>query len=140
MFLLPDINLKLRPKILDLKPGTRIVSNSFTMGEWNSDDSVTATEDCTSYCTAYLWIVPAKVGGIWKLGSGELALTQEFQMLSGGMKSGTTTTPIALGKMMGDQITFRVGDVTYTGKVTGTTMQGTAKSATGTTNWAATKQ
>jgi len=139
MFLLPDINLKLRPKILDLKPGTRIVSNSFTMGEWNSDDSVTATEECTSYCTAYLWIVPAKAGGTWKLGTGELTLTQEFQMLSGSLKNGTTTTPIVMGKMLGDQISFRAGDVTYTGKVTGTTMQGTAKSATGATNWTATK-
>ena len=47
MFLLPSINLKLRPKILDLKPGTRIVSNSFTMGDWNPDETFTITEDCT---------------------------------------------------------------------------------------------
>ncbi len=52
MFLLPDINLKLRPKILDLKPGTRIVSNTFTMGEWAADETATVNEDCISYCTA----------------------------------------------------------------------------------------
>ncbi|HYA30368.1 MAG TPA: class I SAM-dependent methyltransferase, partial [Acidobacteriota bacterium] len=59
MFLLPDINLKLRPKILTLKPGTRIVSNSFTMGDWSADDTVNVKDNCISYCTAYLWIVPA---------------------------------------------------------------------------------
>src|SRR5512138_1266983 len=55
MFLLPDINIRLRPKILNMKPGTRVVSNSFTMGEWKWDQSVNASpeEGCTSYCTAY---------------------------------------------------------------------------------------
>ena len=62
MFLLPDINMKLRPKILDLKPGTRIVSNSFTMEDWEADVTETISGDCTSWCTAHLWIVPAKVG------------------------------------------------------------------------------
>lgn len=66
MFLLPSINLKLRPKILDLKPGTRIVSNSFDMDEWKPDETSTAT-GCEDWCTAHLWIVPAKVGGNWKL-------------------------------------------------------------------------
>ena len=63
MFLLPDINVKLRPKILDLKPGTRIVSNSFTMEDWEDDFTETISGDCTSWCTAHMWIVPAKVGG-----------------------------------------------------------------------------
>src|SRR3984893_1900439 len=61
MFLLPTINLKLRPKILDLKPGTRIVSNAFDMEEWQADQTTDAEKGCTSWCTAYLWIVPAKV-------------------------------------------------------------------------------
>ncbi len=78
MFLLPDINLRLRPKILDLKPGTRIVSNTFTMDDWKADDTVTVS-GCTSWCTAYLWIVPAKAEGTWQLAQGELTLTQEFQ-------------------------------------------------------------
>src|SRR4029079_12246972 len=79
MFLLPDINLKLRPKILNLKPGTRIVSNSFTMGDWNADDTAVVKEGCVSYCTAYLWIVPAKVEGTWQLGDGTLTLKQTYQ-------------------------------------------------------------
>src|SRR5262245_26798757 len=83
MFLLPDINLRLRPKILDMKPGTRIVSNTFTMGEWDADETATITNDCTSWCTALLWIVPAKVEGSWTLPQGELRLTQTFQKLSG---------------------------------------------------------
>ncbi len=65
MFLLPDINLRLRPKILDLKPGTRVVSNTFTMEDWNADEIATVGEDCTSWCTALFWIVPAKAGGTW---------------------------------------------------------------------------
>src|SRR5215211_6057098 len=90
MFLLPDINLKLRPKILDLKPGTRIVSNSFTMGEWEADETATLGGDqgCTnSWCTALLWIVPAKVAGTHNLPQGELTVKQEFQKLSGTLRA-----------------------------------------------------
>src|SRR5206468_7922342 len=65
MFLLPSINIKLRPKILDLKPGTRIVSNSFDMEDWKPDEDATVS-GCDHWCTAHLWIVPAKVGGAWK--------------------------------------------------------------------------
>src|SRR5690606_23294803 len=79
MFLLPQINLKLRPKLLGMKPGTRIVSNSFDMDEWQEDERATVTEDCTSWCTALLWIVPADVEGMWRLPQGMLRLTQEFQ-------------------------------------------------------------
>ena len=90
MFLLPDINLKLRPQILDLKPGTRVVSNSFTMGEWTADEvgTINEMEGCSQYCTALLWIVPAKAGGIWKLPKGELTIKQSFQTFSGTLISG----------------------------------------------------
>src|SRR5437867_8540583 len=71
MLLLPDINLKLRPKILDLKPGTRIVSNTFTMGDWKADETTSVTENCLSWCTALLWIVPAKIDGTWHLAQGD---------------------------------------------------------------------
>jgi hypothetical protein len=124
MFLLPDINIKLRPKILDLKPGTRIVSNSFTMGDWTADETTTAGEGCTSYCTAYLWIVPAKVEGTWKLPQGELALKQTYQMISGALKSGANNTPITNGKLTGDQISFTAGGTQYTGHVNGNTIDG----------------
>ena len=124
MFLLPSINMKLRPKILDLKPGTRIVSNSFTMEDWAADETANVTENCTSWCTALLWIVPAKVQGAWTMPQGELQLTQQFQMLTGSLGG----TPIADGRMRGDQISFSAGGVKYTGTVAGNTIKGTASS------------
>ncbi len=138
MFLLPDINLKLRPKILDLKPGTRIVSNTFTMAEWQADETATVDGDCLSYCTALLWIVPAKVGGTWQLAQGELALKQTFQMLSGTLKSGNVSTPITNGRLRGDQITFTAGGAQYTGRVNGNAMEGTVKGG-GDSKWRATR-
>lgn len=140
MFLLPDINLKLRPKILDLKPGTRIVSNSFTMGEWEHDRSVQATEKegCQSYCTAYFWIVPAKVGGSWKLPEGELTIKQSFQMITGTLKADGKSTAIK-GRMSGDQISFKAGDAEYRGRVTTDGIKGTVKSRGGTGDWSATR-
>jgi SAM-dependent methyltransferase len=136
MFLLPDINIRLRPKILDLKPGTRIVSNSFTMGEWSADDTVSVKDACVSYCTAYLWIVPAKVEGTWQLPAGELTLKQSFQMISGALKSRTNSAPIANGKLKGDQITFNTGGVLYTGRVNGNVMEGSLSTGG---NWKATR-
>jgi hypothetical protein len=138
MFLLPDINIKLRPKILDLKPGTRIVSNTFTMGEWAADETATANGDCVSYCNALFWIVPAKVAGTWKLPKGELALKQTFQMVSGTLKSGTNTAQISDGRLRGDQITFTAGGVQYTGRVDGNTIEGTVKGGSNST-WSATR-
>jgi hypothetical protein len=138
LFLLPDINLRLRPKILDMKPGTRIVSNSFTMGEWTADETQTLQNNCTSWCTALLWIVPAKVDGTWKLPQGELKLTQTFQMLTGTLTAGGATTNVT-GKMNGDQITFSAGNAQYAGRVTGNTIEGTSKSGTTSTPFRATK-
>src|SRR4026208_64606 len=88
MFLLPDINIRLRPKILNLKPRTRIVSNTFTMGDWTDDETATVKEGCVSYCTAHLWIVPAKVEGTWQLGDGTLTLKQTYQVISGSLRRG----------------------------------------------------
>ncbi len=138
MFLLPDINLRLRPKILDLKPGTRIVSNTFTMEDWNADEIATVGEDCTSWCTALFWIVPAKAGGTWTFPNGELTLTQTFQMLAGTLRIGEKSAPISDARLRGDQISFTVGGVKYTGKVNGTSMGGTATTGSSTTQWAAT--
>ena len=121
MFLLPSINMKLRPKILDLKPGTRIVSNSFTMEDWEADQSETITGDCSNWCTALLWIVPAKVEGTWQLGNQPLTLTQKFQMVSGTLGS----QAISAGRLRGDEITFTVGTQKYTGRVDGNMIKGT---------------
>ena len=121
MFLLPSINVKLRPKILDLKPGTRIVSNSFDMEDWKPDQTENA-EGCSNWCTAHLWIVPAKVGGTWKLPQGELAIKQTFQMITGTFKSGNTSSQIS-GKLNGDQISFTAGGTQYSGRVNGNSME-----------------
>jgi hypothetical protein len=133
MFLLPSINLKLRPKILDLKPGTRIVSNSFDMEDWQPDQTESA-EGCDNWCTAHLWIVPAKVQGTWKMPKGELAIKQTFQMITGTLKSGNTASQIN-GKLNGDQISFTAGGVQYTGRVDGNVMEGSAAGA----KWKATR-
>jgi len=139
MFLLPEINLRLRPKILDLKPGTRIVSNSFTMGEWKDDETATVSNGCSNWCTAHLWIVPAKVEGTWQLPQGELSLKQEFQMISGTLKSGSQTTPLSNGRLRGDQISFSASGAQYTGRVTGNAIEGTVKSGGSNGKWSATR-
>ena len=138
MFLLPELNLQLRPAILDLKPGTRIVSNYFDMGEWTADESVAVGRDegCdTVYCQAYLWIVPAKIAGIWKLPQGELVLRQEFQMVSGELGSGGEHLAVADGRLLGNRIDFRIGNTHYTGRVIGNTMEGTFQSGGSTAAW-----
>ena len=132
MFMLNDINMKLRPKILDLKPGTRIVSNTFRMGDWEPDQEVSATKDCPNYCTAYYWLVPAKVGGNWMLEGGKLELKQEFQKLTGTLRGNA----ISNAKMRGTEIVFTAGGATYTGTVSAAGMEGTT-SAGG--KWKATR-
>jgi hypothetical protein len=139
LFLLPDINLRLRPKILDLKPGTRIVSNTFTMEDWNADEIATVGEDCVSWCTALFWIVPAKADGVWTLANGELTLTQSFQMLTGTLHVGSNDVPVVDGRLRGEQISFTAGGTKYAGKVNGATMEGTATTSAGSTKWTATK-
>jgi precorrin-6B methylase 2 len=126
MFLLPSINIKLRPKILDMKPGTRIVTNSFNMEDWEADQTETVAGDCTSWCTAMLWIVPAKVQGSWAMPQGELKLTQNFQKVSGSLGA----QAISEGRLRGDELTFKVGNTTYTGRVNGTTIEGSGWTAT----------
>lgn len=134
MFLLPSINIKLRPTILNMRPGTRIVSNSFTMEDWQADQSETIP-DCTSWCTAHLWIVPAKVEGTWQLPQGALTLKQNFQMVTGSLGS----TPISDGRLRGDEITFKVGDASYTGRVQGNSIRGTVAGGSGGA-WTATRR
>jgi len=119
MFLLPDINLKLRPKILSLKPGTRVVSNTFTMAEWQADETATVSEGCDgSWCTALFWVVPAKVAGNWKVPQGDLVLKQEFQMLSGTLNSGGKTIPVT-GRVRGEEVIVNVGGQTLRGRMNG---------------------
>ena len=135
MFLLTEINLKLRPKILELKPGTRIVSNTFDMGQWEPDESVTIDVTDSSWDTALLWIVPAKVEGTWRLPQGKLTLKQNFQMISGTLESRNSTTPIVNGILHGDQVNFSAGRDQYTGRVNGNTIEGTVTSEGNNTKW-----
>ena len=143
MFLLPEINLKLRPKILGLKPGTRIVSNTFTMGEWDADETGSAASDEGSsyYRTALLWIVPAKVEGAWKwvngAAQGDITLKQEFQKVSGSINVGGVSTLVTGGKLRGDQISFSAGGAQYTGTVRGNTMAGNVVSGGASREWRA---
>jgi precorrin-6B methylase 2 len=133
MFLLPSINMKLRPKLLDMRPGTRIVTNSFTMEDWEADQSETVNDDCTSWCTAHLWIVPAKVDGTWQLPQGTLTIEQEFQNFSGTLGS----SEISGGKLNGANIEFSVGGQKYTGTVDGNSMKGTSGNGQ---SWTATRK
>ena len=134
MFLLPQINMKLRPAILNMAPGTRVVSNSFLMEDWRPDETK-RLPDCGSWCTAHLWIVPARVAGTWTLPQGTLRLTQEFQAIAGRLDS----TPLTDGTLRGDAIGFTVNGAVYAGRVQGTTMSGTVTGGTGGT-FTATKQ
>ena len=87
MFLLPSINMRLRPTILKMRPGTRVVSNTFTMEDWQPDQTETIGGDCTSWCTANLLIVPAQVQGTWQVGQNALTLKQTFQNVEGTLGS-----------------------------------------------------
>jgi hypothetical protein len=133
LFLLPDLNVKLRPTILKMAPGTRVVSNSFRMGEWEPEETV-SVDDCQSWCTVLLWIVPAQVNGTWKAPGGNLTFNQTFQTVSGTLG----TQPITDGKLTGDQITFKVGNATYTGRVSGNSITGTIAGGPG-GSWTATR-
>ena len=141
MFLLPGLNLKLRPTLLDMKPGTRVVSNTFTMSEWKPDQTAEVTQNCeSSYCKALLWIVPAKVNGVWQLDQGELTIDQEFQYFRGRLTTGNVVAPISDGKLAADQISFTAGDTQYTGWVRGNTMEGTARKGGSDAKWQASRK
>jgi hypothetical protein len=130
MYLLPNLNLRLRPKILDLKPGTRVVSHAFSMNDWNADQTIQIKSR-----TAYLWIVPAKVAGTWSSESGEaeLQLTQNYQMLSGNLKIDGQIFQIQSGKLEGNSISFSAGADNslreFAGHVNGRSIEGTIKTA-----------
>ena len=135
LYLLPSLNVKLRPTLLDMKPGTRVVSHAFTMDDWQADQ--TESSDGRS---AYLWIVPAKVEGTWQTSGGEITLTQKYQMVTGTLKSGASNATISEGKLNGARITFTAGGARYSGRVAGDLIEGTIQSsAGGTTKWSATR-
>jgi len=140
LFLLTENLNRLAPKFLALKPGSRIVVNGFEIDDWKFDETGRAEGDCMSWCTAYLYIVPARVEGTWRLPQGgRLKLEQKYQQLTGTLTAGGTSAPITNGRLRGDQIRFTVGGTEYTGRVNGDTMSGDLKgSATGV--WTATRK
>jgi hypothetical protein len=105
------------------------------MEDWEADQVETITGDCTSWCTAHLWIVPAKVAGTWQMPQGTLTLNQTYQVVTGTLGS----TPISDGKLRGEEITFKVGNATYTGRVQGNTVRGTVAGGSG-GSWTATRR
>jgi SAM-dependent methyltransferase len=120
LFLLTNLNLKLRPKLLALKPGTRIVSNTFNMGDWAPDDSAELGDDprCkSSFCSALLWIVPAKVDGTYKTPLGEFSFTQRYQKLSGARYDSEGKSTTISGTVRGEEIRFTAGGRKYAGRV-----------------------
>ncbi len=146
LYLLPSLNVKLRPTILKMKPGTRVVSHAFNMDDWQPDQ----TENVEGR-TAYLWIVPAPVDGTWRWnGSGngpkeyEVALRQQFQKVDGAARLNGRLGQLRDVKLRGDQISFTVLDADgarrdFTGRVSGNTMRGVVKQAAGEAKWSATR-
>jgi transcriptional regulator with XRE-family HTH domain len=137
LFLLPSNMLRLRDKFLNLRPGARIVSNTFSIQDWDADETV-VLDDCEQWCTALLYIVPAKVGGTWRIGSDVLELKQDYQMLSGTLTSGDQTLSV-FGQMRGTEMSFKAGDRAITGRVQGNQIEGTVRAGDQTSAWRATR-
>jgi hypothetical protein len=133
MYLLPDLNIRLRPTILAMKPGTRVTSHQFTMGDWEADETAEI-----EYRNAYLWIVPAKVEGNWTFsGDGgktsfSVALTQQFQRIKGEASYAYNKSPIVGATLRGEEIKFAFNDDkeqtrTLTGTVRGNEITATLR-------------
>jgi hypothetical protein len=130
MYLLTDLNIRLRPKLLDLKPGTRLVSHAFSMGDWTPE----RRETLSPRYDVFLWIVPAKVEGRWNVQRGEKKFTvdlkQRYQMFEGTAQVDGKTVPVTNGRLLGKQITFDVQVEnqlgSFRGEVEGDTIKGAA--------------
>ena len=136
LFLLPDNMVKLREKFLALKPGSRIVSNTFGFGnEGWEPDYMEVIPDCSAWCTVLLWIVPADAAGVWQTPQGSLTLSQSFQNVSGTLGSAAITD----GKLQGEEIAFTAAGTQYKGRVSGDAIAGTATVGGKPTAWSATR-
>jgi len=144
MYLLPSLNVKLRPTILNMKPGTRVVSHAFTMDDWQADQT-----DSSEGRTAYMWIVPAKVAGTWKLDvpgarNYEATFLQQYQNFAGSAKADSKVMQFSNGKLRGETITFTLIDDAnvrrdFTGSVNGNRIEGTVKTGSAESKWTATR-
>jgi SAM-dependent methyltransferase len=140
LFLLPTNLDKLKDKILALKPGTRVVMNTFTVDGWEADETDRVGSPCTSWCTVLLHIVPAKVEGTWRDDRGEISISQQFQKVSGARVAGSTRTDITNARLRGDQIAMTIGDTVYTGRVEGDRIVGSATRGGTKQAWTARRQ
>jgi SAM-dependent methyltransferase len=125
LFLLPENLERLKPKFLELQPGARIVMNGFAISGWNPDATEQIEGDCDAWCTALLYVVPAKVAGRWRLPAGELAIEQKYQTLSGTFVAGGACMPVTNARLRGERISFTANGFNYVGRVDGDTMSGT---------------
>jgi SAM-dependent methyltransferase len=135
MYLLPSLNMKLRPTILKMKPGTRVASHDFDMEDWKADETATLDEG-----TVYFWIVPADVQGAWTFqspgGAAELTLKQTFQKIEPALKTGGKDLQVKDAKLVGNKISFAVAEAggterKYSGTVDGNTITGVSKAGDG---------
>jgi hypothetical protein len=135
MYLLPGLNLKLRPKILEMKPGTRVVSHQFNMDDWPPDEVSNLDGR-----RAYFWLVPAKVQGMWRIQVGaeayEMVLEQRYQAFEGSIRVGSVLAGLRDPRLQADRISFAFIDNTgvrrdFTGRVNGSAMEGTVKPENG---------
>jgi SAM-dependent methyltransferase len=127
LFLLPDNLRKLEPKFQALKPGTRIVVNTFGIDGWEPEQTDRAPGECGAWCSVILYIVPAKVAGTWRLPQGELTLDQKVQTLTGSLASNGTKVEIQNGRVRGDQVQFSVNGAQYVGRLNGDELEGVMK-------------
>jgi SAM-dependent methyltransferase len=125
LFLLTENLDRLVPKFLDLEPGARIVVNGFGITGWNPDETGQVDGDCGNWCVAYLFIVPARVAGLWQFQGGELILRQHFQQFLGTLQVNGVSHAVKDGRLRGKEITFTVGGAAYAGRVEGDRMGGT---------------
>ena len=146
MFLLPELTLRLRPTLFNLRPETRIVSNTWDMRGTETDpeargwdpDQTIVLNPCPGFCTAHVWTVPAKVPGTWQLDNRRLLhLTQRFQEVSGRLESEGASTEISGGRLHGTTLTFRANGVNYTAEVDQAVMRGTTRNDANTNRWRA---
>jgi SAM-dependent methyltransferase len=135
LFLLDDINLKLRPSLLSLKAGTRVLSNTFRMGDWEPDASEWYPPGCYNWCQLYLWVVPARVEGAWRAPEGELKLVQKYQTVTGTIAG----KAISSGKLAGEEIRFGAGGDEYRGRIDGSVIEGTVSANGAARPWRVTR-
>jgi hypothetical protein len=107
LYLMPHLNMKLRPTLLKMKPGTRVVSHAFTMGDWEPDETMSS-----NYAQGYFWVVPAQIEGSWVMngldgGPIRVSLSQSFQNIGGTLTRGGQTFAMLGAKLRGDEVKFQ---------------------------------